>query len=152
MARFYDVFPNPPQRRPPWPKIKGAFWARHLGSRAGRSTMIHRYTGGFSSSSAMHRQCTDCPQAPWPEEQSWLKRKTFAALPRKSCRLNRVVTLAISSTLAVELPKHTARPDKVYRQSVRCGLNYLKYVSRTHQGRPRPKGHTWPHLRPAGHT
>jgi hypothetical protein len=36
---------------------------------------------------------THCPQAPWPEEQSWLKRKTFSALPRKSCRLNRVVTL-----------------------------------------------------------
>ena len=41
---------------------------------------------------AAPQPCTDCPQAPWPEEQSWLKRKTFAALPRKSCRLNRVVT------------------------------------------------------------
>ena len=83
-------FPEPSAKRPPWPKIKGAFWARHLGSRAGRSTMIHRESSGFSSSSAMHR----LPPSPtWPEEQSWLKRKTFSALPRKSCRLNRVVTL-----------------------------------------------------------
>ena len=43
----------------------------------------------------LNRHGTDCPQgqAPWPDEQSWLKRKTFSALPRKSCRLNRVVTL-----------------------------------------------------------
>ena len=78
-------FPEPSAKRPPWLKSRVLSLRYVLGSRAGRSTMIHRESGGFSSSSAMHRRLP--PQAPWPEEQSWLKRKTFAALPRKSCRL-----------------------------------------------------------------
>jgi hypothetical protein len=82
-------FPEPSAKRPPWPKIKGAFWARHLGSRAGIPALIC-FTRAVL---AAPQHGTHCPQAPWPEEQSWLKRKTFSALPRKSCRLNRVVTL-----------------------------------------------------------
>ena len=82
-------FPEPSAKRPPWPKIKGAFWARHLGSRAGIPALIC-FTRAVL---AAPQHGTHCPQAPWPEEQSWLKRKTFSALLRKSCRLNRVVTL-----------------------------------------------------------
>jgi hypothetical protein len=82
-------FPEPSAKRPPWPKIKGAFWARHLGSRAGIPALICLPRAVL----AAPQHGTHCPQAPWPEEQSWLKRKTFSALPRKSCRLNRVVTL-----------------------------------------------------------
>ena len=81
-------FPEPSAKRPPWPKIKGAFWARHLGSRAGIPALIC-FTRAVL---AAPQHGTHCPQAPWPEEQSWLKRKTFSALLRKSCRLNRVVT------------------------------------------------------------
>jgi hypothetical protein len=81
-------FPEPSAKRPPWPKIKGAFWARHLGSRAGIPALICLPRAVL----AAPQHGTHCPQAPWPEEQSWLKRKTFSALPRKSCRLNRVVT------------------------------------------------------------
>ena len=87
-------------------QIKGAEpqvrFGQPCGQILGRSTMIHRESGGFSSSSAMHRRLP--PQAPWPEEQSWLKRKRFSALPRKSCRLNRVVTNSNSFQRAPPAP------------------------------------------------
>ena len=95
-------FPEPSAKRPPWPKIKGAFWARHLGSRAGIPALIC-FTRAVL---AAPQHGTHCPQAPWPEEQSWLKRKTFSALPRKSCRLNRVVTrLDVVITWTVGTPR-----------------------------------------------
>ena len=88
MARFYDVFPNPPQNAHLGSKLRVLKLTCVLGSCAGRPTMICLARGVLE----VIQHGTHCPQSPWPEEQRWLKRKRLSAHPNKSCRLNCVVT------------------------------------------------------------
>ena len=82
-------FPEPSAKRPPWPKSRVLFGLGIWGGCAGIPALIRLIRGVLEAP----QHGTHCPQAPWPEEQRWLKRKRLSAHPKKSCRLDCVVPL-----------------------------------------------------------
>ena len=80
-------FPEPSAKRPPWPKSRVLFGLGIWGGCAGIPALIRFIWGVLEAP----QHGTHCPQAPWPEEQRWLKRKRLSAHPKKSCRLDCVV-------------------------------------------------------------
>ena len=108
-------FPEPSAKRPPWLKSRVPFGLGIWGGCAGIPALICLNRGGLEAP----QHGTHCPQAPWPEEQRWLKRKRLSAHPKKSCRLNCVVTR--SALPRTNAPSDTAlRPRTHARDLSRC--------------------------------